>query len=56
MEVQEAVAQPETGLYQGGPGLATADTVDPQTTPVLESLNGGGRAGPEESLAVGQTG
>ena len=50
--VQEAVAQPKTGLDQGVPGLRAADAVDPQAAVVLEGLDGGPGGGPEDAVRV----
>ena len=56
MQVQEPVAQPESGLDQGTPGLPPADAVHPQAPPVLERFHRGGGTGPEEAVGVGETG
>jgi hypothetical protein len=53
MEVEEAVPEPETGFYQGAPGLGAADAVDPQSPLVLEGLDGRGGARAEGPRAVG---
>ena len=50
--VQEAVAEPETGLDQGVPGLGAADAVDPQPPPVLEGLDRGPGGRAEEAVGV----
>jgi hypothetical protein len=56
MQVQEPVAQAESGFHQRPPGLPAADAVHPEAPPVLERFDGGGRAGPEEAVGVGGTG
>ena len=47
--VEEAVAEAPAGLDQGGPGLAAADAVDPQAPAVLEGLDRGPGALPEDA-------
>ena len=56
--VQEAVAEPETGLDQGVPGLRPADAVDPQAAQALEGLEGGagGRDRRSPSASTGAPG
>jgi hypothetical protein len=56
VEVEEAVTEPETSLDQRSPRLDAANSVDPQAPPVLEGLDGGGRARPEEALGVRRAG
>ena len=50
--VQEAVTHPETGFYQGVPGLGTADAVDPEAPQALESLEGGPGARSEDAVGI----
>ena len=50
--VQEAVAQPETGLDQGVPGLGAADPVHAEAPEPLEGLDGGAGGGAEDPVGV----
>ena len=50
--VQEAVAQPETGLHQGVPCLHPADPVHPEATQALEGLESGAGGGTEDPVGV----
>jgi hypothetical protein len=50
--VQEAVAQPKTGLDQGVPCLRAADPVDAQAAEALESLDRGAGGGSEDAVGI----
>jgi hypothetical protein len=50
--VEEAVAQPETGLDQGVPGLLPASAVDPEPPLVLKGLEGGPGPGTEDAIGI----
>jgi hypothetical protein len=56
MQIEEAVSEAETGLDQGPPGLDATNSVDTQAPSMLEGLDGGGRACPEQTLGVRRTG
>jgi hypothetical protein len=51
-EVEKAVADSKTGFDQGVPGLATADTVDPEAAQPLKGLKCGARRRPEDAVGL----
>jgi hypothetical protein len=50
--VQEAVADPETGLDQGFPGLKPANAIHAQTTQTLKGLDRSAGRRPEDAVSI----
>jgi hypothetical protein len=50
--VQEAVAEPKTGLDQGVPRLRAAHAVDAQAAQALEGLHGGAGGRAEDAVGI----